>query len=104
MSRKITEEIPLLNRLWAMALVALKGVGSIEGRVEKSLEKYKKPFEGWVVKTVVMGLSIFMSLAFLILGLFFVVIDYGGVPRGVVFIGGGLLGLLVLRLMIPSTK
>jgi hypothetical protein len=104
MSRKTTAITPLFSRLWEMALAALKGVGSIESRVEKSLEKYKKMFEGWVVKTVVMGLSIFMSLVFLILGLFFVVIDYGGVPRGIVFIGGGLLGLLVLRLMVPSTK
>ncbi len=68
------------------------------------MERYRDSLQNWMVKTVVLGLSIFMSLAFLILGLFFIAIDYGGIPRGVVFIGGGLLGLLVLRLAVPSTK
>ncbi len=104
MSGKKAEETSIFSRLWAVGVGALKGVVSIEDQVEKSLQKHKRPFEGWVVKTVVMGLSIFMSLAFLILGVFFVAIDYGGVPRGVVFIFGGLLGLLVLKLMVPSTK
>jgi hypothetical protein len=104
MSRKKNDGTSTLSGFWESARVALKSVGSIQDRLEKSLGKYKNAFERWLVKTAVMGLSVFMCLAFLILGLFFIAIDYGGIPRGVVFVGGGLLGLVVLRLMAPPAK
>ncbi len=87
-----------------MAFLALKNIGSIEDRAERSLEKHKGEFQRWVVKLAVVVFSISMSLTCVTLGLFFVAMDDCGIPRGVVFIGGGLLGLLVLRLLIPSTK
>jgi hypothetical protein len=104
MSRKKKEEASTLGGFWESARGALKSVGSIQESVEKSLGKYKNALERWLVKTAVMGLSVFMCLAFLILGVFFIAIDYGGVPRGIVFVGGGLLGLVVLRLMAPPAK
>jgi hypothetical protein len=104
MSRKKADETSVLNGFWESAIGALKSLGSIQTRAEKSLEKYRNALQRWFIKTAVLGLSVFMSLAFLILGLFFVAIDYGGVPRGIVFIGGGLLGMVVLWLTVPSAK
>jgi hypothetical protein len=104
MSAKKTDKASDLSGFWESALGALKSVGSLRARAEKSFEKYKNTFERWIVRTAVMGLSVFMSLAFLVLGLFFIAIDYGGIPRGVVFTCGGLLGLLVLRLMSSSKE
>lgn len=98
------KSLTLPGRWERLAFLVFKGIGAFEGRVEKSLEKYKKAFQSWIVKAVVTGLSIFISLVFLVLGLFFIAMDYGGVPRGVVFTCGGLLGLLILRLMVPPTK
>ena len=104
MLRKKTEEVSILSNLWASALGAIKSAGAIQDRVDKSLEKYKRGFQKSMVEVAVMGLSIFMCVAFLVLGLFFIAIDYGGIPRGVVFACGGLLGFLVLRLMVPAEK
>jgi hypothetical protein len=101
---KKMKAITLLGQWEEFALRAFKSLKFIEGQAEKSLEKHKRAFQGWVVKVAVMGLSVFMSLAFLVLGLFFIAMDYGGIPRGIVFAGGGLLGLLILRLMVPSAK
>ena len=98
------EEVSLLGGLWESALGALKSAGAIQDRMDKSLEKYKRSFQKSMVEVAVMGLSIFMCVAFLVLGLFFIAIDYGGIPRGVVFACGGLLGFLVLRLMVPAAK
>jgi hypothetical protein len=104
MLRKKIEEVSILSHLWASTLDALKSVGVIQDRVDRSLEKYKRSFQKSMVEVAVMGLSIFMCVAFLVLGLFFIVIDYGGIPRGIVFVGGGLVGFLVLRLMVPAAK
>jgi hypothetical protein len=104
MLRKKAEEVSLLSHLWGSALGALKNAGAIQDRVDRSLEKYKRSFQKSMVEVAVMGLSIFMCVAFLVLGLFFIVIDYGGIPRGIVFVCGGLLGFLVLRLMASAAK
>lgn len=87
-----------------MVLGLLQGLTALEERVGKSLEAFKKGLRSWLVGTAVLGLSVFASLIFLILGLFFLAIDQGGVPRGVVFTCGGLIGLLVLRIVFPATK
>src|SRR5579859_1687285 len=99
MLRKKTEEISIYSNLWDAVFGGLKGVGFIKARAKKSLEKYKRGLQGWLVKTAVMGLSVFLSLGFLILGLSYMAIDYGGIPRGFVFVCGGFLGLLVLGLV-----
>lgn len=104
MLRKKTEEISIFGHLWELILWTLKNIGSLEDRAKRSFEKHKTAFQNWMLKTIVLGLSIFMSLAFLVLGLSFIAIDYGGIPRGIVFTCGGLSGLLVLKLMVPSTK
>lgn len=102
--RKKADEGSTMGNLWSMAVGTLKSIVSFEDRVKKQLEIYKSAFQKWLMRSALMVLSIFMSLVFLILGVFFVAIDYGGVPRGVVFICGGLLGFLVLRLLTPVTK
>jgi hypothetical protein len=104
MSREKAEEVSIVKKLCDMAPGVLKNIRSIQNLAKKSLEKHKRIFQEWLVKVAVMAFSVFMCLTFLILGLFFIAIDYGGIPRGIVFVCGGLLGLLVLRLMIPSTK
>jgi hypothetical protein len=104
MSFKKTGEVPIFRNLWELALGTIKNFGSLESRAEKSLGRHKRVFQRWVMKITVMGLSIFMSLAFLVIGLFFIAMDYGGIPRGVVFTCGGLLGLLVLGWMIQSME
>ena len=102
LSDKNGSEGSIFHGLWNFILGALKAVGSIEARMEKSLERHKQAVQRWLVKVIVMGLSVFMSLAFLVLGVFFVAIDYGGIPRGIVFICGGLLGLVILGLRVSS--
>ncbi len=104
MLQKKSQEASALGHLWDLALWVLKSISPIASRAEKSLEKYKSASQKWVVKVVVRGFLNLLSLAFLILGLFFIAIDYGGIPRGIVFACGGLLGLLILRLMVPSTN
>jgi len=96
--QKKTEEGSFFGGLWELAVSAFRNFGSIEDRVEKTLKKHKGAFQWWMVKTFVMGLSVFMSLSLLTLGLLFIAMDYGGIPRGVVFTCGGLLGLLIFGL------
>lgn len=93
-----------MGNLWVLAIEALTDIVSFEERAGKSIEKYKCAFQKQLMKLSLMGLSTLMSLAFLIIGLFFIAVDYGHVPRGVVFICGGLLGFLVLRLLARSMK
>lgn len=104
MKRKKNEKAIVSGSLWETALRALKSIGSLEARAERSFGKYRKALQRWLVKIVVTGLSLFMSLAFLVLGLFFIAIDYGAIPRGVVFTCGGLLGLLVFGWMASSRE
>jgi len=93
-----------MSNVWMLAHRALKTIFSIEDQAAKSLEKYKKEFQNWLTKTTLNVLSFFMSMVLVVIGLLFIAIDYGHVPRGVVFICGGLLGFLVLRLLTPVTK
>ena len=103
-SRNKPEEGSVMGSVWMMAHKALKTVFSIEDQAAKSLEKYKKDFQQWLTQTTLKVLSLFLSLAFLSLGLCYLAIDIGHVSRGVVFTCGGLLGFLVLRLLTPVTK
>ena len=93
-----------MSNVWMLAHKALKTVFSIEDQATKSLEKYKKDFQQWLTHTTLMVLSLFLSLAFLSLGLCYIAIDVGHISRGVVFVCGGLLGFLILRLLTPVTK
>lgn len=104
MTPKKTSEVSALGQVWDLALWAVKSISPIASRAEKALEKYKSASQKWVFKVVFRGFLNLLSLTFLILGLFFIAIDYGGIPRGIVFACGGILGLLILRLMVPSTN
>jgi hypothetical protein len=103
-SRNKPEEGSVMSNVWMLAHKALKTVFSIEDQATKSLEKYKKDFQQWLTHTTLMVLSLFLSLAFLSLGLCYIAIDVGHISRGVVFVCGGLLGFLILRLLTPVTK
>jgi len=96
--------ISIFENLSNLALGALKNIASIEQRAEKAFKNQKIKLQHWLVKTVVLALSIFMSLVFFVLGLFFMAMDYGGLSRGVVFVSGGLLGLLFLGYKILTTE
>ena len=98
------EEGSLFNRLWQTGFHALKNLAVLEEQAEQKLEKYKVEFQRWLGRTALRVLSLFMSLVFLVLGLIFIAIDYGHVPRGIVFVCGGLLGFLVLRLTVPNRE
>jgi hypothetical protein len=104
MPRKTKNDTAPSGGVWDTVLGILRAAGAVEDRARKSLDRHKKVFQAWMVRTAVTGLSIFMCLAFLVLGVFFVAIDYGGVPRGVVFICGGLLGLLLIKLLVRSPE
>jgi len=93
-----------MSNVWMLAHKALRTVFSIEDQAAKSLEKYKREFQHWLTQTTLNVLSFFMSMVCVVIGLFFIAIDYGHVPRGIVFICGGLLGFLVLRLLTPVAK
>lgn len=96
MTPKPSETISNFSVLWDWAQGIFKSLGSMEARLKRTMDKNKSALQWWLIKTVVMSLSVFMSLGFLILGLLFLAMDYGGVPRGVVFTSGGLAGLLFL--------
>jgi|GEM_PF-3041321 len=98
MRRPPAEKIPDFNGLGGWALGFFKSLLSLERRLKITTEKHKTALRWWLIKTVVLSLSLFMSLASLILGLLFLAMDYGGVPRGAVFTGGGMCGLLFLGL------
>jgi len=98
------EEGSLFNQLWGMGFKTLKNIVHLGERAEHSLEKYKKEFQQWLTRTTLSVLSFFMCMVFLALGLFFIAMDYGHLPRGIVFMGGGLLGFCVLRLLTPAAK
>ena len=96
------EETSVISSLWMVAHKSLRALLAIEDHAEKTLEEYKKTFHSWLMQTTFRVLSLFMSMMFLILGVFCVAVDYGHIPRGFVLIGGGLLGFLIVRLLTPS--
>lgn len=93
-----------MKNFWKLGLQAVQRLGFIESIAEKSFVKFNKKFKIWILKVSVLILSVFMSIALLVLGLLFIVIDQGGIPRGVVFACGGLLGLMVLMFVFLKTK
>ena len=93
-----------MSSFWTLAYKAFKTVSTLEDQAAKSIEKYKKDFQEWLTRTTLNVLSFFLSMVFVIIGLFFIAIDYGHLPRGLVFVCGGLLGFLVLRLITPAAK
>jgi hypothetical protein len=105
MLHRKTAKLPVPSGgFWGSVLGFLQDIGSLEERAGRSLERFKRGLRNWLVGTAVLGLSAFASLVFLVLGMFFLAIDQIGMPRGVVFICGGLLGLLILKAVFPSTK
>jgi len=96
------EDDSIIGGLWKAAHRSLRTLLAIEDQAEKNLEGYKKSFQNWLLWTSFHVLSLFMSMMFLILGLFFIAVDYGHIPRGFVLIGGGLLGFLILRFSKPG--
>ncbi|HVM33350.1 MAG TPA: hypothetical protein VMU88_09475 [bacterium] len=65
---------------------------------EALVQKLEERWEAWerrMLGLLVAYLSLFAGLFFLSLGVFFLLVDYAGIPRGVVFAGGGCVILLV---------
>ncbi|MGH7738860.1 MAG: hypothetical protein ACREL1_01820 [bacterium] len=59
--------------------------------VEDRIEKWERRLLALVLAFFCLG----TGFLFLVLGLFFLLVDYGGLPRGLVFSAGGFLILLV---------
>ena len=75
-------------------------IGSLADNLEDRAEKMHKRMLGFAM----FYLSLFAGIIFLILGIFFLLVDSAGIPRGVVFSVGGLLVLLVSMLLIQFWK
>jgi Na+/proline symporter len=75
--------------------------------VESTLDLLEKRFEKFqqrILKLLVAYLGTLAGLFFMILGVFYLLIDFAGVPRGVVFTTGGLIVLLFSVLVILANK
>ena len=68
------------------------------------LENRQERFQRRVMQLFTLYLGMFSGLFLLVLGVFFILIDYSGAPRGVVFTVGGLLVFLVSVILIQITK
>jgi hypothetical protein len=75
--------------------------------VETFLRQMEDRVEQWerrILALAVAYLGIFAGLFFLVLGIFFLLVDYCGVPRGVVFTAGGFLIVLISFVYLQGNK
>src|SRR5579859_3239832 len=98
----------LLKTLWEIGTVLISGVKPLIHQLREGLEGQLDHYVGLLEKRMVVlalqGFALFSSLILIGLGLLFMVIDYGGVPRGLACLGGGLMGFVALILLILFTK
>jgi len=71
-------------------------IGLVEVRQER--------FQRRVMQLFTLYMGMFSGLFLLVLGIFFILMDYSGVPRGVVFSVGGLLVFLISVILIQVNK
>jgi hypothetical protein len=97
-----------LKTLWHMASTLIGGVKPIVDQLQEDLEKrlddYAKVIEKRLMVLTLRSCAIFMSFAYFGLGLLFVLIDYGGVPRGIACFCCGLLSLVILLISLQFIK
>jgi len=101
-------EPTFLKTLWHMAATLVGGVKPIVDQLREDLEKrldhYAKVIEKRLMVLTLRGCAIFMSFAYFGLGFLFVLIDYGGVPRGIACFCCGLFSLVILLISLQFIK
>jgi hypothetical protein len=97
-----------LKTLWHMASTLIGGVKPIVDQLQDDLEKrldhYAKAIEKRLIVLMLRGCAFFMSFAYFGIGLLFVLVDYGGVPRGIACFCCGLLSLVILLISLQFIK
>jgi hypothetical protein len=97
-----------LSHLWQIATDIIGGLKPFVLHIEEGLElrfdHYARLIEKRVMVLTLRGSALFMTLAFFGIGFLFVLIDYGGIPRGIACFGCGLLSLAVLLISVQFTK
>ncbi len=100
--------LPLLKTLGQMGSVLIKGakpwVHQLQLALDGQLDHYARHIEQRLIILGILGFTFFLSVLLLGSGLLLMVIDYGGVPRGVACLCGGILGLVVLLILMQFTK
>ncbi len=107
MAKNHSETQPFGSALFAFLkkiFGVLAGTRPFFDNLADMLEHRAEQMERRLLKLVVLYLLTFASLVFLLLGIFFIVIDSAGVSRGIVFAVGGLIVLLVTVILIQSMK
>jgi hypothetical protein len=98
----------LLLHLWEIVTSIAGGVKPFVLQIEEGLElrfdHYARLIEKRMMVLTLRGSALFMTLAFFGIGFLFVLIDYGGIPRGIACFGCGLLSLAVLLISLQFTK
>jgi hypothetical protein len=93
-------EPSFLKTLWHMASTLVGGVKPLVDQLQEDLEKrldhYAKVIEKRLMVLTLRGCALFMSFAYMGMGFLFVLIDYGGIPRGIACFCCGFVSLLVL--------
>jgi|SRR6185369_8073055 len=70
-------------------------IRQIEKGVDDRLDRYAQVIENRLIVLSIVGFSLFVCLFFFGCGILFILIDYGGVPRGFACLLGGVIGLIV---------
>jgi hypothetical protein len=93
-----------LKTLWQITAAFLGNVKplfhQLQGDLEKLLDHYAKVIEKRLLVLVFQGSTLFISVLFIGFGLLFVLMDNGGVSRGVACLCCGLFGAVVLLVLI----
>jgi len=98
----------LLKTLWHMCVVLVSGAKPLVYQLRESLDEqldlYARVIEKRLIILALCGFALFLSVFSLGLGFIFVAIDYGGFPRGIVFLCGGILGLGAFGFLVRLIK
>jgi hypothetical protein len=99
-----TPSQPFLKTLWQIAAAFLGNVKplfhQLQGDLEKRLDHYAQVIEKRLMVLVFRGATLFISVLFVGFGLLFVLMDNGGVSRGIACLCCGLFGAAVLLVSI----
>lgn len=103
------EVVPsFVKTLWQMASMLVGGVkplvDKLQDDLEKRLDHYARIIEKRLMLLTLRSCALFTSFAFFGMGFLFVLMDYGGLTRGIACFCCGLLSLVVLLITIQFTK
>lgn len=97
-----------LKTLWEAGTDFAKGarplLRNFGNKFDERLNVYAKAVEKRLIFLTLGAFTLFTSALFLVLGVVFILIDYCSVPRGVVFLCGGLLGMIVFMFFAQMIK